>query len=80
MVPSSPSSPRKSVFSNISLYGINSSDMRTAIAIARSKPVPSFLMSAGERFTVIFFAGIINPVFLRAERTLSLASLTDAAR
>jgi len=42
-----------------------------AIAIGRSKAVPSFLISAGDKLMVIFFAGIRKPEFLRAVLTRS---------
>ena len=47
-------------------------------AIARSNPVPSFLMSDGARFTVILPFGSSNPQFFIAAQTLFLDSLTDA--
>src|SRR4029079_9899767 len=52
---------------------------RLPIAIARASPAPSFLTSAGARFTVIFFAGKWKPVFLRAERTRSRLARTVAS-
>ncbi len=49
------------------------------IAIGRSKAEPSFLMSAGARFTTTCFRGKSKPVFLSAARTRSLLSLTAAS-
>ena len=46
------------------------------IAIDKSKWLPSFLMSAGERFTVTLLSGNLNPEFDMAALTLSLDSLT----
>jgi len=46
------------------------------IAMDKSKEEPSFLMSAGARFTVIFLVGKVKDEFLMAELTLSLASFT----
>jgi len=40
-------------------------------AIGKSNELPSFLISAGARFTVIFFPGNLKPEFLIAEITLS---------
>ena len=45
-------------------------------AIGKSKPVPLFLMSLGERFTTIFFDGILYPLDVIALLTRSLASCT----
>ena len=56
-----------------------SSSMSKPIAIGRSKFEPSFFRSAGARLITTFFAGKVNPEFLIAERTLSLASLIAAS-
>ena len=53
---------------------------RSAEATARSKLVPSFRMSAGERFTVTCLGGSVKPVFFSAVRTRSFASRTSAPR
>ena len=50
------------------------------IAIARSNPVPSFFVSAGDRLMVIFFGGKEIPVFFSAVLTLSADSLTADVR
>ena len=44
--------------------------------MGRSYALPSFFISAGARFITILFEGIINPLFLMAERTLSFFHLT----
>jgi len=49
---------------------------RMPIAMDRSREEPSFLISAGARFTVIFLVGNSKAEFLMAELTLSLASFT----
>ena len=49
------------------------------MAMGRSKADPSFLMSAGARFTITCFRGKSNPVFLSAARTRSLLSFTAAS-
>ena len=55
-LPSNPSSPiRRESFSFSAAN--NSKAPKTAAAIGRSKAVPSFFIPAGDRFTVIFFAG-----------------------
>ena len=50
----------------------------TAAARGRSNPAPSFLISAGAKFTVILFGGRAIPLFFRAVLTLSWASFTWA--
>ena len=45
-------------------------------AIGKSNNPPSFFISAGARFTVIFFVGKSKPEFFTADTTLSLDSLT----
>ena len=47
--------------------------------MAKSRPAPSFLIFAGARFTVIFFTGKWNPLFLSAARTRSRLSRTVAS-
>ena len=64
---------------SVSSAGIISRPHRIPTAIARSYAVPSFLKSAGDRLTVIFFAGSGTPAFRSATLTRSLASLTSAA-
>ena len=51
---------------------------RTAAATGRSNPAPSFLISAGTKFTVILLGGRATPLFFNAVRTLSWASFTCA--
>ena len=51
---------------------------RTAAATGRSNPAPSFLISAGARFTVTLLGGSRMPLFFNAVRTRSCASLTCA--
>lgn len=51
--------------------------VRMPIPMGRSKPLPSFLTPAGDRFIVILLGGMVSPIFLTAVRTLSLASLTS---
>ena len=50
---------------------------RSAMAIGKSKFEPCFFNSAGARFTVFFSMGYLSPLFLMAERTLSLDSWTE---
>ena len=45
-------------------------------AMGKSKSPPSFFISAGAKFTVIFLTGKSKPEFFIAATTLSLASLT----
>jgi len=45
-------------------------------AMGRSREDPSFLISAGARFTVILFTGKSNWEFFMAEVTLSFDSFT----
>ena len=54
--------------------------VRIAAAMARSKPVPSFLRSAGDRLMVTFLGGSSTPRFRMAVRTRSWASRTSEAR
>ena len=53
--------------------------IKIPIAIGKSKNVPSFLISAGAKFTIIFLLGNSIPEFFIAVRTLSFASLTLAS-
>jgi hypothetical protein len=46
------------------------------IAIAKSKPEPDFLISAGAKLTTILVEGNFVQLDFKAERSLSLASLT----
>ena len=78
-LPSKPSSPTISMFSNFSCGNISDA-ARHAIAMGRSNAVPAFLTSAGERFTVICFGRKAKLEFLSAVLTLSLASFTSEAR
>ena len=48
-------------------------------AIDKSNIPPSFFISAGARFTVIFFVGKSKPEFFIAEITLSLDSFTETS-
>ena len=74
--PSSPSSPKITV--SLTLNSSTSPIAKSiAIAMGRSITMPSFLISAGERLTVILEAGIFTPMFLSATLTLSPASLTS---
>jgi hypothetical protein len=50
-----------------------------ATAIGRSNLVHTFLMSEGDRLTMIFFGGSCMPTFLNAALILSLASLMAAS-
>ena len=47
--------------------------------IGRSYSVPDFFVLAGARFSVMRLTGNLNPLFLIAARTRSLASLTAAS-
>ena len=76
--PFSPTSPMMQTRS-VNSTGIISSPHRIPIAIGRSYAVPSFRRSAGDRLTVIFFAGSGHPAFRKATLTRSLASRTSAA-
>ena len=49
------------------------------MAMAKSKRPPSLGKSAGAKLTVIRFAGNSKPELIKALRTLSFASLTDAS-
>ena len=49
---------------------------RIPIAIGKSKYVPSFLISAGAKFTITLPEGKEKPEFFIAECTLSFASFT----
>ncbi len=69
------SSPMNAVFSSFDWSSIPEED-RIPTAIGRSYSVPTFSMSAGARFTVIFFTGNFIPMFSIADFTLSLLSLT----
>ena len=74
-VPSSESSPSATCAATSSC-GSTSMAASSASAIGRSKCEPSFGRSAGERLTVIRFAGSASPMAVIAARTRSLASLT----
>ena len=76
--PARESSPKKAKSSRV-LCGSFLSATKRAKAMARSKPLPSFFMSAGARFTIIFCGGREKPLFLSAARTLSLASFIAAS-
>ena len=76
MSPFSPSSPIIIVFF-IASSEIIPMDISIHTAMGRSKAVPSFLISAGERFTVIRLGGTDTPELRSAVRTLSAASLTQ---
>ena len=76
-LPSSPSSPKTSVFSRC-FPEIHPAAHSTAAAIGKSNRGPSFRMSAGARLMVILFGGKDNPVFFTAVRTRSAASFTCA--
>ena len=78
-LPSKPSSPRIP-YPAVRSSGRNPRAQRIPRAMARSYPVPPFRSSAGERFTVMRFAGTGYPEFFRATRTRSLASFTSPAR
>ena len=54
--------------------------VKIATAIGRSKPVPVFLIFAGDRFTVIRLAGKTMPTLCSAVLTRSFASLTSEVR
>ncbi len=74
-VPSNPSSPAKANPFN-PWAGRCPAPARRPSAKGRSKALPSFRMSAGARFTVIFLGGMEYPEFFRAAHTLSLPSRT----
>ena len=74
--PISPTTRMSAVFS----FGMISSAAISATVIGRSKADPDFRTPAGERFTVIRFAGSRYPAFRSAVRTRSLASLASAPR
>ena len=73
--PSSESSPSATCAATSS-FGSTSIAARIDSAIGRSKCEPSFGRSAGERLTVIRFAGSASPIAVIAARTRSRASLT----
>ncbi len=75
MQPSSASSPANRCRSS-ALGSTMPAAASTPSAMGRSKPVPSFRMSAGARFTVTFFEGSSKPQFLMADATRTLLSLT----
>jgi len=50
-----------------------------AIAIGRSKRVPTFFVSEGARFSTIFFLGISSSQLRNVPLILSFASLIDAS-
>ena len=77
--PSSPSSPRISMFFILSV-GITPMDASIPAAMGRSKAVPSFLISAGKRLIVILFGGMLKPELRSAVRTRSPASFTQEDR
>ena len=54
--------------------------IKSATAIGKSNPVPVLRMSAGERLTVIRFAGNTIPQLCKAVRTRSFASRTSEDR
>ena len=72
--PSSDSSPQKTLSMMPSLFKVSVAT-KIPIAIARSKLEPSFLRSAGARFTVILFVGNGRPLLSIAARTRSALSL-----
>ena len=69
-LPSSPSSPIKRESFNFSADN-SSKAPKTAAAMGRSKAVPSFLLPAGDKLTVIFLAGSRKSEFFRAVLTRS---------
>ena len=77
--PSRLSSPSTNVCS-IGNSAVTPSDRSTAVAIARSYPEPSFLISAGDKLIVMRFGGKWKPEFLSAVLTRSDDSLTDDDR
>ena len=74
-VPSNESSPKRARSSSLP---VDTCPEAASIptAIGRSKAEPSFLTSAGARFTVILRRGKRKPEFFMAAATLSLLSLT----
>ena len=77
--PFSPSSPRNR---SPSAAPAGTSSMASSIptAMGRSKAVPSFLLSAGDKLTVIRHGGRFSPTFFRATVTRSLDSRTSVLR
>jgi hypothetical protein len=65
----------KNILHSINFFSmITSSDNRIQIAIGKSKLGPTFLMSAGARFTVILVVGSLARLDFKALLTLSLLS------
>jgi hypothetical protein len=62
--------------SSIKLFSTTPSCKSIQTAIAKSKPDPDFLISAGAIFTTILVIGNLVPLDFIAERSLSLASFT----
>ena len=73
-LPFNESSPQRMMLLSASC-GSSPVAARIPMAIGKSKPTPSFFMSAGERFTVIFSKGNWKPEFFMADRIRSLLSL-----
>lgn len=73
--PSKANSPKKIKLST-QWEGRASCAARIPKAMAKSKEGPSFLMSAGARLIVTRSGGKERPLFLIADRTLSLDSFT----
>jgi hypothetical protein len=59
--------------------GIDSIAVKIATAMARSKLDPDLGTEAGDKLTVIFRAGNGNPLLLQADRTLEVASDSEAS-
>ena len=75
--PSKESSPTKAT--SLSIFLIICKFKSIAIAIGKSKYVPSFLKSAGAKFTTILLLAVSKPEFFIAILTLSFASFTLAS-
>ena len=74
-LPSSPNSPIIRYCSSLSVFTASSA-ANMPMAIGRSYAEPSFLMSAGAMFTIIFLLGKRNPLCVSAEFILCWLSFT----
>ena len=77
--PFSPSSPRNRS-PCAAPAGISSMASSIPTAMGRSKAVPSFFLSAGDKLTVMRHGGRFRPTFFRATDTRSLDSRTSVLR
>ncbi len=74
--PSKESSPIMHVFSSI-IFSIILLAHNMPAAMGKSIWLPSFFKFAGAKLTVIRLTGKLNPLFFKAERTLSFDSFID---